>query len=125
MNDLQHHVLAYYLAGHGNELSITDRWYPRGELVMIIDDKIGVAVRKFGRKARAATKAAAEAFVERLINEGAWSTKQNDYGGTMHQFHNDLYRKSLKAWQESDPVIAKARAGGDGYWEPAFEALTN
>ena len=128
MNDLshiEHHVLAYWLAGQANDLNIATRWYPRTELVMIIDDKIGVAVRKFGRKARGATRAAAEAFMERMIGEGAWATQQNDFGGTMHQWQDGAYKAALRKWQDEDVVVVASRAGGDDFWETAFSGLTS
>lgn len=124
LTDLEHHVLAYYLAGHANELNIATRWYPYGELVLIVEDKITVAVRKFGMKARGKAKPAAKAFIDRMIAEGAWSTKQNEFGGAMHQFQADTYRKALKDWQASDPVVQKAQAEGADYWTDTFAALT-
>src|SRR5690606_7803129 len=69
LTDLEHHVLAYYVAGHANELNVATRWYPYGELVLIIEDKITVAVRKFGPKARGKAKPAAKAFVDHMIAE--------------------------------------------------------
>ncbi len=116
---LEAHVLAYYVQGVATTLDISGRFYPHGELVMIIADKMQVATRKFGRKAGNATRVAA-AFVDHMIETGAWTTKQNDFGGTMHQFQGDIYRATLKAMQASDPVIATV---GDG-WEAAFEELT-
>ncbi len=87
---------------------------------MIIADKMQVATRKFGRKAGAATRGAALAFVDHMIAAGAWTTKQNDFGGTMHQFQGDVYKQALKAMLESDGVLASI----NGEWETAFERLT-
>jgi hypothetical protein len=120
LSPLEAHVLAYYVQGTATTLDITGRFYPHGELVMIITDKMQVATRKFGRKAGAATRAAATAFVDQMIAAGAWSTKTNDFGGTMHQFQGGVYRPTLKEMQANDPVIA---AVGDT-WEAVFEELT-
>ncbi len=121
LSPLEAHVLAYYVQGTAATLDISGRFYPHGELVMIIADKMQVATRKFGRKAGAATRAAATAFVDHMIAAGAWSTKQNDFGGSMHQFQGDVYRPALKAMQAADPIIA---AVGDD-WESAFAGLTS
>ncbi len=121
LTPLEAHLLAYYVQGVASTLDISGRWYPHGELIMIIADKMQVATRKFGRKAGNATRGAAAAFVDHMIAAGAWSTKHNDFGGTMHQFQGDIYRATLKAMQAADPIIA---AVGDG-WEAAFEELTN
>ncbi len=123
LSDLEHHVLAYYVAGHANELVIAPRWYPHGELILIIEDKMTVAVRKFGRKARSATKAAATAFLDHMIGQGAWETKQNEFGGQMHQFNPEAYKKALRDLQATDPILQKAAA--EGYWETAFGQLTD
>ncbi len=120
LSPLEAHVLAYYVQGVATTLDISGRWYPHGELVMIIADKMQVATRKYGRKAGAATRGAALAFVDHMIAHGAWSTKKNDFGGTMHQFQGDVYKATLKTMQASDPIIA---AVGEG-WEAAFEELT-
>lgn len=120
LTPLEAHVTAYYLSDAANTLDISGRFYPHGELVMIIADKMQVATRKFGRKAGAATRGAATAFVDHMIAEGAWTTKQNDFGGTMHQFQGEAYRAALKAMQASDPVLASVNDD----WEGAFAALT-
>jgi hypothetical protein len=116
---IEAHVLAYYLQGAATTLDISGRFYPHGELVMIIADKMQVATRKFGRKAGAATRAAATFFVDHMIAAGAWTTKQNDFGGTMHQFQGDVYKRALKVMQESNAVLASV---GDD-WEAAFAGV--
>ena len=118
------HVLAYYATGHGQELSITTRWYPHAELIMIIDDKMAVAVRKFGRKVARATREAATEFVDALIAKGAWSTQTNDFGGTMHQFQADRFRPALDELTGADPIVAAAAAGGESFWADTFAELT-
>ena len=124
LSELEQHVFAYYVAGHANELNIATRWYPYGELILVIADKVTVAVRKFGRKPRASAKAVATAFLDHMIEKGAWATKQNEFGGQMHQFQADKYKAELKALQASDPILQKAAAGGPDFWEKAFDEVT-
>jgi hypothetical protein len=121
LTPIEAHVLAYYLQGTATTLDISGRWFPHGELVMIIADKMQVATRKFGRKAGAATRNAATAFVDQMIAAGAWSTKQNDFGGSMHQFQGDVYKGALKAMQDSNAILASV---GDD-WDAAFAELVN
>ena len=123
LSDLEHHVFAYYATGHANQLNIATRWYPYGELVLVIEDKVSTAVRKFGRKPRGCAKAAATAFLDHMIEKGAWETKENEFGGKMHQFQADTYRKALKELQESDPVAVRASEEGPEFWEKAFSDL--
>lgn len=123
LNELEQHVYAYYVAHDAAQFTLTDRFFPHGELVLVIADKIQVATRKFGRQATSKSNIVAAALLDKLIASGAYSTKQNDFGGTMHQFQGDAYKAFLKAEQDSDPVIAKAQAGGTEFWEQAFAAL--
>ena len=115
---------AYFLAGPANDIAIATRWYPRTEVVLIIEDKFSIALRKFGPKARAAAKAAATAFVEHMIAKGGWETKQNDFGGTMHQFQFEVFKRELAVLQAADPLVQQAANGGDSFWADTFAALT-
>jgi hypothetical protein len=124
LSELEQHVFAYYVSGHAKELNIATRWYPYGELVLVIADKVTVAVRKFGRKPRACAKAVATAFLDHMIEKGAWDTKQNEFGGQMHQFQADRFKAELRNIQAGDPIIGKASAEGPEFWEKAFADLT-
>lgn len=124
LTDLQQAVLAYFLAGPANDINIAGRWYPKSEVILIIDDKFQQAVRKFGPKARGATKPAATAFVEHMIDAGGWASKENDFGGTMQQWQMDPFRKELKALQAANPIVQEAEAGGETYWQDKFAPLT-
>ena len=120
---LQSHILAHYTCGHGRELSITTRWYPHAELIMIIDDKMAVAARKFGRKVARGTRGAASTFVDMMIAKGAWTTQTNDFGGTMHQFQADVYARVLAQFNAESPIVQRAAAGSESYWADTFAAL--
>jgi len=117
------HMIAYYVAGPANDLNVATRWYPYGELVLIIEDKFSVATRKFGPKVRGKSKVAGTKFLDAMIAKGAWETKANDFGGKMHQFQTDKFRAAIADQQANDPVIAKANAEGPDYWDKAFAEL--
>jgi hypothetical protein len=124
LSDLEQAVLAYFLAGPANDINIAGRWYPHSEVVLIIDDKFQMAVRKFGPKARAATKPAATAFVDHMIAKGGWASKENDFGGTMQQWQMDPFRKELKELQATNPIVQEAATGGETFWQDKFATLT-
>ena len=124
LSPLEQTVFAYFLAGAANDINIAGRWFPKSDLQLIIEDKFQVAVRKFGFKAKAATKAPANHFVEHMIAKGGWVTKENDYGGTMHQWQMDAFRAELKALQAADPIVQEAAQGGENYWTDKFAAET-
>lgn len=123
MTELIDHMIAYYVDGPANDLSIATRWYPYGELALIIEDKFSIATRKFGLKVRSHSKVAGKSFLDAMIAQGAWETKDNDYGGQMHQFQADRFKAAIRDRQDSDPIILKARAEGPEYWDKAFGEL--
>jgi hypothetical protein len=124
LTELEQHLYAYYVSHDAAQFSAAPRFYPYGELKLIFADKVQVATRKFGRKAHSKSGAAADALIDRLIAAGAYSTKQNEYGGSMHQFQEPAYKAFLKAEQESDPIIQQAKAEGPEFWDTAFARLT-
>lgn len=123
MSDLTDHILAYYIAGPASDLSVAPRFYPYGELQLIFDDKVSVAVRKFGPKVRKHSKEAGKAFIDRMIETGAWSKTESEYGGSMHQFQADRFKVVLREEQAANPIILKAKAEGPEFWEKAFSEL--
>lgn len=124
MNQLEQAIHAYFLAGAANDINIAGRWFPKSEVLLIIDDKFQQAVRRFGPKAKGATKPVATAFVEHMIDKGGWATKQNDFGGTMHQWNMETFRKELKALQDSDPLVQASQGQGSEFWTDTFAAAT-
>jgi len=122
MSALIDHMIAYYVAGPAADLSVAPRFYPYGELQLIFEDKVSVAVRKFGPKVRKHSKEAGKAFIDRMIEKGAWSTSQGEYGGSMHQFQADRFREVIRAQQDADPIIQNAKADPE-YWDKAFGDL--
>jgi hypothetical protein len=124
LSELEQNISAYFLAGPANDINIAGRWYPYNEVLLIIDDKYQMAVRKFGPKARGATKPVAKAFIDHMIDKGGWETKQNDFGGTMHRFNTDVFRKELKDLQAADPIVQEAQGAAPEFWTEKFAALT-
>jgi len=124
LSDLEQTVLAYFVAGPANDINIAGRWFPKSEVFLIIEDKFLQAVRKFGMKARTASKPAAVAFVERMLEKGGWATKQNEFGGTMHQWQMDAFRSELKAMQAADPIVQASQGQGPEFWTEKFAAVT-
>jgi hypothetical protein len=124
MTELVHALLAHYASHGANELTIAPRWYPYGELILIIEDKVKVGARKFGFKVNARAKEAATAFLDHMIAKGAFATKQNDFGGQMHQYQPDAWRAALKELQQTDPIIREAQGAGPEFWADKFATLT-
>jgi hypothetical protein len=124
LTELEQHVYSYYVATDAAQFSAAPRFYPHGELTLIFADKVQVATRKFGRAVHSKSKAAATALVDRLIEAGAYSTKQNEFGGSMHQFQEPAYKAFLKTERENDPIIKQAEAAGPEFWDAAFARLS-
>lgn len=124
LSELEQNVFAYYVATAANDFDAATRWFPYGELLLSIDDKFQMAVRKFGIKARGRSKPAATAFLDHMIEKGGWETKANEYGGTMHQFNSANFRSELKQVQASDAIVQEAQGAGPDFWTEKFAALT-
>ena len=125
LSGLEQHVFAYYVANAAEQLNMVPRYWPYGELKLLVEDKVQVAVRKFGLKAKMASPNVARVLLDLLIERDAFSTVKNEHGGTMHQYQSANYRSCVRDLQETDPVILKAKAAGPGYWDDAFAALTS
>ncbi|HEX7857051.1 MAG TPA: hypothetical protein VF503_25500 [Sphingobium sp.] len=123
LNDLESHVLAYYLVSQADELNIAGRFFPRNAIIDSVEDKMKIATRKFGRKVGAAARPGATQFVDRLIADGGFSTKEDKFGGVMHQFQTDRYRELVVDIKAADPVVGKVPEAGDPYWETTFAEL--
>lgn len=123
MTELDDTILAYYLATAAKDLTMAGRWYPLGELTLIVEDKIVIAARPFGRKVTGQAKPAATRFVETMIDKGGFATKQNEYGGSMHQYQADAYPKVRAEWQDADPIVQASKVGGESFWADRFAAL--
>ena len=123
LNTLESHVLAYYLAHSAKEFSMTGRWFPYSELDFILADKIRVDVRQFGKAAQEAAKPVATFYLDHLIAAGGFATKEQKFGGTMHQYEAEGFRAALQALQASDAILAKAGDGGAEFWQSAFAAI--
>lgn len=125
LTELEQHIYAYYVAGDASLFSAAPRFYPYGELILVIADKVQVATRKFGTKVASKSRTVANALLDELIAAEAYSTKKNDFGGTMHQFQSEAYRAFLKQQQESNPIILEAKEAGPEFWEQTFASLTS
>ena len=123
LTPLQSHVLAYYLDHSAREFSMTGRWFPYSELDFILADKIRVDVRPFGKAAQNAAGDVAKAYLDHMIAAQGFETKTQKFGGTMHQYDAEGFRKALAALQAENPIIAAAREGGDEYWQTSFAEL--
>jgi hypothetical protein len=124
MTELEHAVFAYFVAEQADNFNIANRAYPYGELVLTWEDKFNVAIRKFGTRVRMKAKPAATAFLDLMIEKGGYTTKTNDFGGTMHAFQLDEYRRVLAELKETDPLLLKAKEGGAQFWADTFAELT-
>lgn len=124
LSELEQTAFAYFTATAANDVNNATRWFPRSELILIMEDKFAIATRKFGFKVKATAKAAATLFVEYMLANGGWETKANEFGGTMHQFNLDGYRKALAKLQADDPIVQQSLQGGETFWADRFAALT-
>ncbi|MEO6091843.1 MAG: hypothetical protein ABIT04_06190 [Novosphingobium sp.] len=124
LSEIEQTAFAYYVAVPANDVNIAGRYFPYKELALILEDKFSMATRKFGPKARATATTASKAFLDTMLEQGAWSTKPNEFGGEMHQFQPDVYRAALRELQASDPIVRASQGQGPEFWVDKFAALT-
>ncbi len=125
LTPLQQHVLAYYLANSAKDFNMSGRWFPYGELELILADKVKVDVRPFGKAAQDAARPVAVAYLDHMIASGGFASKDQKFGGQMHQYDSDGFPAALAALQAGDGVLAQAKNGGADFWQGAFAALSN
>jgi hypothetical protein len=125
LTPLQQHVLAYYLAHSAKDFNMSGRWFPYGELELILADKVKVDVRTFGKAAQDSAQAAAKFYLDHMIAAGGFSSKAQKFGGTMHQYDADAFRAALDGLKAADPVLARAEGAGADFWQSAFASQTN
>ena len=123
LSELEQHILAHWLASDAPAFTMAPRFYPYGELTLILNDKIQVATRKFGTKVTAHTKPAANAFIDALIERGGLSTQKGKFGGTMHQYQADAYPRIVAEMAAADPIVEQGKTGGAEFWEAKFGEL--
>jgi hypothetical protein len=123
LTPLQAHVLAYFLSHGGRDFSMVGRWWPHAELALVMGDKMRIAVRPFGKAAQDAATPVAEALSEHMLARGGFSTKEQKFGGTMHQFQPEEFRAALDAIEAESAVLKLAATGGATFWEQAFAGL--
>ena len=124
LSELEQHALAYYIATAAQDLTGAGRFFPYGEMVLIVEDKVQVATRQFGFKVTSKAKAVATAFLDHMIAKGGYSTTENKFGGKMHRFQAEPYREALDAMRAGDPIIKQASEAGPDFWKDAFARLT-
>lgn len=91
---------------------------------MTVRDRIRFDTRKFGAKVTSHVDTVTRAFLDLMIERGAFSTKKPAIGGTMHQFQEKEYRSVLRELQESDDIIREAADQDDAFWADRFRTLT-
>jgi hypothetical protein len=123
LSPLEAHVLAYFLTHGARDFSMVGRWWPHAEIALVMGDKIRIAVRPFGKPAQDAAKPVSEALSEYMLACGAFSTKEQKFGGTMHQFQPPEFAAALDALEASDPILKAAAGGGEEFWAGAFGKL--
>lgn len=122
LSPMEELVFARYLAEGAEGFSMVGRFWPHGDLVLIIEDKIQLACLSFGFRARPACAKVARDLVDRLIAQGGFSTARNDLG-VMHQFQTEPYRRCIAQLQEANPTVQAAKAAGPDFWDAAFTAV--
>ena len=123
LTPLQSHVLAYYLANSAKDFAMAGRWFPYAELERTFTDKMQVDVRPFGQAAKDAAAGAAKHYFDHMLAHDGFATKDQKFGGTMHQYEPAGFKAALDALKAADPVLVQAAGGGADFWGQSFAGL--
>lgn len=123
LNPLEQHIFAFFLVKEADQVNIAGRFFPRKDFISTFEDKMRISLRKFGRGVSGNAQPVAEQFVDLLLEKGALSTQTDKFGGVMHQFQAEPYRAVISDLRNADPVVAKAQASGDAFWDETFAGL--
>ncbi|TGD76120.1 hypothetical protein E4634_00805 [Mangrovimicrobium sediminis] len=123
LSELDRHVFAYFISHAAQTLNIDGRFYPYGELVMAIRNKLQLNTSKFGKGVTSRVDPVSRYFLDLLIERGALSDIPQKIGNNMHQFQADAYRNLLRELETSDEIIRAADGKGDDYWRELFTRL--
>ncbi|GIX29589.1 MAG: hypothetical protein KatS3mg124_0061 [Porticoccaceae bacterium] len=117
-------LLAHWLATGAAQLSIAGRFYPYGDLVSSVADKIRLGARPFGPTVQARAVPVAKKFLDLVIEQGGFSTTQPKIGLPMHQFQPQRYREVVRALCEADELVREAQGADPEFWQRVFAACT-
>jgi hypothetical protein len=123
LNELEKYVLAYFLAGDAITVTVEGRFYGRAEFVRVFEDRIFYATQQLGAAAARRHPAIANYLVDKLIEEKALSSVNDQYTGISHQFDDGKYRTVVRALIESNSICERAQAAGQSFWEETFTRL--
>jgi hypothetical protein len=120
LSALEQHIFAFYVAHGAQDLNMTPRFWPYGELVLIVEDKIRLAVRQFGITSSLHCRPVATAFLDLLIEREAFSTVTGSLGDRMHRYQPENFRNSINELLATNPIILAAQGAGPNFWQEAF-----
>lgn len=116
-------VLAHFLATQASSVTVDGRFYPRQDFVRIFEDRLAFAPRP-PVSAKIEFANIASVLVDKLIQEGALSTVNDQWTGVSHQFKTDRYKSVIKELNAANDICQQAARAGSTFWEKAFESLS-
>ncbi len=123
LNNLEQHVLAYFLAVEASKANVDGRYFRREGFVKIFDDMISFSVERFGGRVATRQSNVATGLVDALIEDNGFVTSHDQYSGTSYQFDRARYRAAISRLQAADAICKQAEASGPEFWVRAFETL--
>lgn len=121
LSELEENINGFYLANGARDLNMTPRFWPYAELVLIIEDKILLAVRQFGITSSDTCRPVASALLDLMIERQAFSTVTGSLGEKAHRFQAEEYRQVIDKLLAENPINLRAQGAGPEFWQTVFE----
>jgi len=125
LNELESHVLAYFLSNDALDFSIDPRFHERRIFVEMFEDRIYFGTRNFSKAIGGRHPNVANELVDSLIESQALSTTTDQFTGVAHKFDSGKYRACIQRLIDTNEICQRARARGPQFWEETFARLGN
>ncbi len=129
LSKIEHAILMYFVLNRAHNINIDGRFYPYVELLMSFRDKIKLSLNQFsnksGKQLSPHADPAARHLIDKLIDEGGFSTAKQDYGHDMHQFQKAEFLVCIKNIAQDKSQLLANFENTQTYWQGYFEQLLN
>jgi hypothetical protein len=121
-NELDAHVLAYFLVTRAGNLNIDGRFRRREEFIQMFEDALFYSTQGFGGNVVGRHSSIATTLVDQLIESGSLAASQDKWSGTSYQFDAGRYRVFIKNQTDANAVCQQALQKGPQFWDEVFRA---
>jgi hypothetical protein len=121
-NELDDHVLCYFLLNGAASVNIDGRFRRREEFIQTFEDAVFYSVLKFQGVVAGRHPDLCAKFVQQLIDANCLAASHDKWSGTSYQFDAARYRAFIKDQIQGHAVCRQALEQGPQFWDEVFRA---